>query len=111
MHDERRRVSLSDHTPQPVWNYALPDGWSYNGNPVFYNGTVVISAVNNATTTVGLWAIDAQTQDTRWSHSQADVLFGTPVVADGIVYVSDNGGNIWAFAADSTGQMQWRRSY
>jgi outer membrane protein assembly factor BamB len=78
---------------------------------VFDKGTVIISAVNNATSTGGLWAIDAQTQETRWSQSKLDVLFSTPAIADGIVYVPDNAGNIWAFQAASPGQMQWRMSY
>ena len=77
MNDARRRPVFSDYTPQSVWNYALPDGWTCNANPVFDKASVIISAVNDRTSTGGLWAIDAQTQVTRWSQSKQHVFFSS----------------------------------
>ena len=110
MNNQRRAPKLSDYTPQSVWSYAVPSGWSINGG-VFDNGKVFVSLMNNDTLTGAISARDAQTHAKLWKYSENGTGFSTACVANGILYTSDNGsrniGNILAFSTD-LGQMQWR---
>jgi outer membrane protein assembly factor BamB len=76
-------------------------------SPAEANGVVydIGGGCNNPNGCTTLYAIDASSGIQLWSSS-IPPLSATLVVANGIVYVSSNGGNLWAFNA-STGVDLW----
>jgi len=81
-------------------NPSLSTVWkSMNGgfSPLIANGVLYYAGSNN------LWALDPTTGGTLW-HSTAigGIHWQSPVVANGVLYITDNSGHLTAFASAAT---------
>jgi len=84
-----------------VWRTAV--GGNIQSSPVVYGGMVyTTSRGSDAPNVLGeLNALDAETGAVRWSYRNTIAsMDSTPVCADGMVFVGDDGGNLIAFDAD-----------
>lgn len=101
--------SGSPRTCSPLWTGVVPSGTVFTGTPAVANGVVYVN-VSEAT----LLAFDAagvngcggvpKTCAPMWSATvEHDQFFLAPTVANGVVYVADNGGGLFAFDAAGVG--------
>ena len=90
-------IALDTTTGQPAWTYTL-HGVSD------YRPTVAGSFLYAVTRDGRTIALDRQTGQELWIHSSKDILLGSPVVRDGVLYVASDG----IHALDAvTGELLW----
>jgi outer membrane protein assembly factor BamB len=92
------------------WSYAPSEGWGVTGPPAVANGVMYfgIAYTGPSDDSYAVYAIDAGTGAFIWKYVTGPI-FGSPAVANGVVYVSD-GGNVYALDA-STGVLIWSQVY
>jgi outer membrane protein assembly factor BamB len=93
------QLTTMGNTPQlmPAWTAAVSLGGS-GTSPVVRNGVVYVAASNQ------LVALDATTGTMLASNSAlGSVHWESPSIANGVVYCTDQGGNLTAFAITSNG--------
>jgi outer membrane protein assembly factor BamB len=78
---------------------------SASAPPVVSGGVVYVTSTNNLT---GLFALNAQTGARLWITHTNCIVYGSPAVASGMVYVGDSCSTVAAFDA-TTGQLRWSR--
>jgi polyvinyl alcohol dehydrogenase (cytochrome) len=95
-------------TGDEVWKRKLTAG-GYQGGVIapaaFANGLIYVIS-NNDTRNSTLFALKATDGVPLWDEDLTDPTFGAPAVANGIVYVGDQAGNMWARDAMS-GASLW----
>jgi outer membrane protein assembly factor BamB len=103
------------------WSYAPSEGYGVTGEPAVVNGVMYFGIAYTGVsekhtgpsgTGFALYALNADTGAFLWKY-QTEPIFGSPAVANGVVYASDpgtlyavdanTGALIWQFAV-STGQ-------
>ncbi len=94
--------SLNSSTGNMNWKlFIWPDG-----SPTVVNGIVYTSGMDSAGENAIFYALDAGTGEVKWKLNIYE-LGGTPLVANGLVYVGDGEGYLNAIDAVS-GQPAWR---
>ena len=76
-----------------VWSYPLKRHCC--STPAISDGLVYIVDFGRH-----IHCVDAETGEPYWTHQMRGEIFGSPLVADGKVYVGTRRGNLWVFAAD-----------
>ena len=76
--------------------------WS---SPAVENGRVFVGSRDDHK----LYAFDAVTGNTLWTATTSDWVQTSPAVANGVVYIGNNSGNVYAFNA-ATGSLVWQRA-
>ena len=76
--------------------------WS---SPAVDNGRVFVGSRDDHK----LYAFDAVTGATLWTATTSDWVQTSPAVANGVVYIGNNSGNVYAFNA-ATGSLVWQRA-
>ena len=70
--------------------------------PAVFSGVVFIT-----TTDGNLYAVDADTADTRWRVDMADHVSTSPVVSEGVVFIVSLNGRVYAWD-ELTGDLRWQ---
>jgi outer membrane protein assembly factor BamB len=78
-----------------VWSYAFKS--QCFSTPAIYNGLVFIT--DNAGT---VHCVDSETGQLYWTHDMGRGMWGSPLAADGKVYIGARNGAFAVFAADKT---------
>lgn len=92
--------------PGIVWSFDVGD--TIFASPIVANGIVYVGESGSTTPPNGkFFAIDARTGEERWHADTAGRVNSSAAVADGVLFVGDESGNLYAFAA-ATGAEQWR---
>jgi len=79
------------HEGEEIWSYEMEGAvvasplLSDDGNSIF------VGSIGN-----DLVALDTTNGDQRWSFQTEDSIWGTPALANGILYLADVGGNLYA---------------
>ncbi|HEV2583769.1 MAG TPA: PQQ-binding-like beta-propeller repeat protein [Ktedonobacteraceae bacterium] len=86
-----------------LWQTQSPTGIAYDigQGPAVVNSTVYASSSN------GLFALNAWNGVLRWQSLSGVMLHGTPVIAGNTVYVGADNGKMYAVDA-STGALRWQ---
>ena len=94
---------------EPEWNLKLP-GQMLSSPVADAKGRIYVGLGHTKSKTApygSLVCIDGRSQKLLWSHRTAGPVESVPVIgSDGVVYVGDNSGTI--YAVDETGQESWR---
>ncbi|HJT59580.1 MAG TPA: PQQ-binding-like beta-propeller repeat protein [Ktedonobacteraceae bacterium] len=93
-------VAIDAATGAKLWTYDV--GRFLSASPVVANGLVYIGSFGDEEP---FDAIDAVTGKTRWTYPMSSV-FSSPAVANGIVYVADGNGIVYALDA-ANGSERW----
>jgi outer membrane protein assembly factor BamB/chitodextrinase len=102
--DTSHRGSSQGEAPQAgtlVWKTAV--GGKVYSSPAVYNGMVFVTSreVDSPRVYGALNALDAVTGEVRWTYRDTTAYMdSSPVCADGMVFVGDDGGSLMAFDAD-----------
>jgi outer membrane protein assembly factor BamB len=99
-------AQLSGFTPEPMWTYTSP--YPLFDNPVFAKGTIVVTAQDSVSGAGVLYALDSQTNQIGWSCSFPFDFFCRPLVVNGVLYVADVQGHL--FAISLSGNVLWQRA-
>jgi hypothetical protein len=94
-----------------VWTKTLTNG-GYQGGvmaPAAYHDGVIYVISNNNTANATVFALDAANKGAvLWEEDLTDPAFGAPTYANGVLYVGDQAGNMWARDA-KTGAELWKQ--
>jgi len=87
-----------------LWNFTTAD--DVGSSPAVANGIVYVASANwgGITNDVNFYALDAITGQQVWNYSIYSEP-SSPAVVDGVVYVTDLGGNVYALNAASGGKI------
>jgi polyvinyl alcohol dehydrogenase (cytochrome) len=91
-----------------VWSKRLTTG-GYQGGvmaPAAYHDGVIYVISNNNTSNATVFALKAMDGAILWEEDLTDPAFGAPTIANGVLYVGDQAGNMWARDAAS-GMQLW----
>jgi outer membrane protein assembly factor BamB len=104
-------TALAADSGDAVWSH---DGRFRRVSPALADGTLYVSGYTN-----GDWAdepaarvlaLDAATGDVEWTFEHEGLVPGSPVVADGVVYVPSR--RNWLYALDAaTGDRRWAQPF
>jgi polyvinyl alcohol dehydrogenase (cytochrome) len=100
--------ALDRDTGEVLWSTDLTEGGLQGGvmaSAAVHDGSVYVMS-NEASTTSELFALDQDTGEIRWQAAVGSLAVGPVTWANGVVYVTDNTGNISGFDADS-GERLW----
>jgi len=101
-------IALNAHTGDLIWNYFVGGmaGQGVLGSPAVVNGVVYFSALDS-TGTGRVYAIAASSGKTLWAFtSGSGARSSTPAVANGVVYVGSDDGNVYGLSA-MNGHQLW----
>lgn len=109
--DDGKVYAFNAATGAPLWSFATSG--QVQGSPAVVNGVVYVGVGEQLATDGSLYALNATTGALLWAFT-APVgpaagrgnAFGTPVVANGIVYASNSNESVYAFDA-GTGAFLW----
>ncbi|MEY7848110.1 PQQ-binding-like beta-propeller repeat protein [Natrarchaeobius sp. A-rgal3] len=87
-------IEWTVETDGPVW-----------GSPAVVDGTVYIGSADHS-----VYAVDAETGDTRWTFPTEHRVEGTPAYGDETVYVGSYDKHLYAIEAE-TGDRRWEREF
>ena len=59
----------------------------------------------------GFRAVDLETGDVAWENQGNDWFWTTPLLREGVIYVADLSGTLWAWSADDFGAPVWAAPY
>ncbi|MET0385176.1 MAG: PQQ-binding-like beta-propeller repeat protein [Polyangiales bacterium] len=108
--DKRGDYHVRDReTGAVVWDQKLTTG-GYQGGvmaPAAYQNGVIYVISNNDTRNSTAFALDAKTGTPKWETDLTDPTFGGPAIGNGVLYVGDQAGNMWALDA-SSGSELWK---
>ncbi|HMI93803.1 MAG TPA: PQQ-binding-like beta-propeller repeat protein, partial [Polyangiales bacterium] len=96
-------------TGAEIWKKRLTTG-GYQGGvmaPAAYHDGVIYVISNNNTSNATVFALKAMNGDILWEEDLTDPSFGAPTIANGVLYVGDQAGNMWARDAMS-GVELWK---
>jgi parallel beta-helix repeat protein len=89
--DDGRVYCLDAATGTQVWNYSTGSGVSPSSAAVA-GGKVFVGSSNH-----NVYCLDAGTGTQVWNYTTGSVVYSSPAVADGVVYVSSEDGSVYAF--------------
>jgi outer membrane protein assembly factor BamB len=69
-------------------------------SPIVANGVVYAA-------TQGVYAFDALTGQRLWRHTTNDIVKAAPALVDGVLYVDDFSGRLWAFSLAAGARASW----
>jgi outer membrane protein assembly factor BamB len=87
--------SLNATTGLPNWVVPMPGG--VLGAPVLAGGLVFAAGGDR------LVALSARTGAVLWSWTASKAFYGAPTVNDGVLYIGNNDGHLYAFGLGTTG--------
>mgnify|MGYP002125039227 CR=1 FL=1 len=87
------------------WTFKPTGKFGGVSAPVVYDGLVYIAGNLDDPT---LYAVDVTDGSERWQFTPSNEYNSPPAIADGYVYVVDEGGVLYKLAA-TTGEERWRR--
>jgi polyvinyl alcohol dehydrogenase (cytochrome) len=97
-------------TGAPVWSKKLTNGSGFQGGvmaPAAYHDGVIYVVSNNGTASSTAFALSAANMgEILWEENLTDPTFGGPAYGNGVLYVGDQAGNVWALNA-MTGAKLW----
>ena len=76
-----------------IWSYPLHSHCC--STPAIHQGLVFVADCGRT-----VHCVDAATGKPYWTHETRGEIFGSPLVADGKVYIGTRRGDFWIFAAD-----------
>src|SRR6266542_1544925 len=89
-------------TGQEIWHHTGPVA-TIVASPAVENGRVFVGSRDDHK----LYAFDAVTGNTLWTATTSDWVQSSPAVANGVVYIGNNSGDLYAFNAE-TGSPVWQ---
>lgn len=89
---------------------AFPNKGVVRSSPAIWNGTLFVNTGETDPMGSHIYALDAATGSTIWSHTMADYATSSPAVANGVVYTGSFDHQIYAFDAE-TGDKLWSSGY
>jgi outer membrane protein assembly factor BamB len=92
-------------TGAKLWSFFTEVGSWIFSSPAVANGVVYFSSVYPGVPGV-IYAVTASTGKLLWSYPTFNGSYGTPTVANGVVYCGDYGGRLYALNA-TTGAEVW----
>ncbi len=102
--DKPGRYHVRDReTGAMVWSKPLTNG-GYQGGvmaPAAYADGVIYVVSNNDTRNSTVFALNAKDGTQLWRQNLTEPTFGGPAYGNGVLYVGDQGGNMWALNAKS----------
>jgi outer membrane protein assembly factor BamB len=94
--------AINAATGKRKWAFKTGQFLVWSNPAVDWNGTVYIGGYS----THAVYAIDGATGLQKWVSPTGDAIESSPAVADGVVYVGCNDGNLYAFDA-ANGDQKW----
>lgn len=84
-------VTLDATTGEQVWRRGINENRSVLSSPTIAGDVVYVGSDDDA-----LVALDVATGDERWRFGTDAAVDANPSVVDGVVYIADNGGSVYA---------------
>jgi polyvinyl alcohol dehydrogenase (cytochrome) len=108
--DKPGRYHVHDReTGALVWSKSLTNGSGFQGGvmaPAAYHDGVIYVVSNNGTSSSTAFALDAAAMgEILWEFDLVDPTFGGPALGNGVLYVGDQAGNIYALNADTGAKL------
>ncbi len=94
--------ALDANTGALLWNWTT-SGYVFDSSPVVVNGVVYIQSDDG---NGNLYALDAMTGAHLWDYPVRGYGNSLPAVAEGVVYIGSDDGNLYALDAE-TGDLLW----
>jgi len=104
--------ALDRMTGDVVWKQKLTDGSGFQGGvmaPAAVANGMVYVVSNNGTRSSTVFALRTEDGMPQWNHDITDPTFGGPAYGNGVLYVGDQAGNIYALDAANGGEL-WTTS-
>lgn len=98
-----KEKSLSDETPEILWEYLAPAGFQDASPAVDLDGNIILGC--DAKDSRGIYNIVVlnKSGNEMWKYASGDVVRSTPTVADnGVFYIGSYDKNLYAFNANSS---------
>jgi len=98
-----KEKSLSDETPEILWEYLAPAGFQDASPAVDLQGNVILGC--DAKDSRGIYNIVVldKNGNEKWKYAAGDVVRSTPTVSDnGVFYIGSYDKNLYAFNPDSS---------
>ncbi len=102
---EHNLLRIDRASGELIWGITFPnptgDLYAHSMYFVFDEGAIYTNGPNDE-----VWSIDAQTGNVRWRRDTNGSLSAGITVADGVVYVGNDGGVVYAFETED-GELLW----
>ena len=102
-------VALDADDGTPLWEFEVPDGITVS-SPTVVDGTVIVGGTSGSKDSV--IAVDVVTGQQQWGYGEAgeaSSVVSSPTVANGMVFVKDQNGTLYALSPGS-GSVVWSTS-
>ncbi len=98
--------ALDAQTGLKLWSYPTGSFWIYS-SPVAVNNVVYVGSFNPLDNYAGyLFALDIANGKLLWSYPTGGIVFASPAVAGGVVYIGGGDKHVYALDAES-GALVW----
>ncbi|MEX2187387.1 MAG: PQQ-binding-like beta-propeller repeat protein [Pirellulales bacterium] len=97
-------ASASDAAPRELWSFAMKSHCV--GTPAVYRDLAFVGDCGRM-----LHCVDATTGVAHWKHVTHGELWGSPLVADGKVFVGTRKGDFWVLAAEKQKRILHRADF
>jgi outer membrane protein assembly factor BamB len=109
--DDYRVYAYNASTGALKWKTsAFPHKGIVRSSPAVWNGMVFVNTGETDPMGSHVYALDADTGETVWSHTMADYATSSPAIANGVLYTGSYDHQIYAFDA-RTGEKLWTSGY
>jgi eukaryotic-like serine/threonine-protein kinase len=109
--DDYRVYAYDASTGVLKWKTAaFPNKGIVRSSPAVWNGMVFVDTGETSPMGSHVYALDADTGATVWSHTMADYATSSPAIANGVLYTGSYDHQIYAFDA-TTGDKLWTSGY
>jgi outer membrane protein assembly factor BamB len=109
--DDYRVYAYDARTGALRWKTpAFPNKGIVRSSPAVWNGMLFVDTGETDPMGSHVYALDADTGTTIWSHTMADYATSSPAVANGVVYTGSYDHQIYAFDA-LTGEKLWTSGF
>ena len=105
---ESAMVALDADSGDELWRYDAPEAMDLGERVAVADGVVVATAWSLEENGIGAYGFDAETGEILWTFTETDEITFDPVVADGIVLITELP---FAWGLDlATGEVLWSQS-
>jgi outer membrane protein assembly factor BamB len=101
-------VALDAETGEELWRYDAPEALDLGERVAVADGVVVAAAWSLEENGIGAYGFDTETGDVLWTFTESDEITFDPVVADGIVLITDLP-STWGLDL-ATGEVLWSQN-